>query len=189
MDATKATVHVEIPGGTGAPTCLDGTTFDSTAATSCSPTVATGDGGVGGVIVPPPPDGGTTVTGSGGARVDAGSRDAASASTGSGGSGTTGPGAGGSTGAGGASVVADSGSGTAGDIGVGGTAGTSVVPPIGQDAAVINNGTPGGPGAVQGGCSCRVGANSPANRGNDMAAGLAIVAGLVGTRVRRRRRA
>jgi MYXO-CTERM domain-containing protein len=60
--ADKATVQIKIDGGTGAPVCLDGTTFDATAPRSCGGVAVTSD--------PPAPQpvgatgGGGNVTGS-----------------------------------------------------------------------------------------------------------------------------
>jgi hypothetical protein len=188
MDATKATVHVEVAAGTGGPPiCLDGTTYVPSATECTGPATGGGDAG-GGIIIPPPPDAGST-TGAGG-RADAGSGaagalapDARAAGGGAGASGAPGTG-----GAGGSTVVSNtdaSSNGGGGDVGVGGSAGQAGG--IGT-ADAANLGTPGGPNPVEGGCSCRVGAaNPPATRGGDLAAGFAVLAGVMGLRLRRRR--
>jgi MYXO-CTERM domain-containing protein len=195
MDATKATVHVEVANGTGGPVCLDGTPYVASTTMCGAPTSGTGDAGGGGIIVPPPPDGGGVTPGTGGAQVDAG-REAgrpptpeagAGGATGTGGA-TSGTGGGGG-GAGGGTVVADAApTGSAGDIGAGGTGSPGTAGNNGGGQAGSNPLNPGNPpGPVQGGCSCRVGANSASRSGNDVAGGLALLLGLAGTRMRRRR--
>jgi len=198
MDATKATVHVEITNGTGGPVCLDGTPYVAGATMCGPPATSAGDGG-GTIIVPPAPDAGSTpVGGTGGARVDAGREAGAVTTPEAGASGATGsggatPGSGGAAGTGGATPGtgggggAGGGMGTAGDVGVGGT-GSPGTAGDGPGQAGSNASTPGvPPGAVQGGCSCRVGANSTSRGGSDVAGGLALLFGLAGTRLRRRR--
>jgi hypothetical protein len=93
-DATKATVQVQITGGTGAPTCLDGTTVTAPGPQSCGAATA-GTGGASG--------GGTggAAGGTGGARGTGGA-------LGAGGAPGTGGRAGGGTDAG-SSVMADAG--------------------------------------------------------------------------------
>jgi MYXO-CTERM domain-containing protein len=188
MDATSATVHVEVTGGTGAPTCLDGTTYVPSATQCSGPTGGAGDAGGGSVIVPPPPDAGSTPV----ARADAG-RDA-STGTAAPDSGTAGGGTGGAAGAagaagagggagGGTSTTGTGGTG-AGATGTGGTGQAGTL--VNQDAATSNSGPPSVT-PVEGGCSCRVGAaGAPANRSNDVAAGFMVLLGLAGARLRRR---
>ena len=101
VSATQATVTVDIEGGTGAPTCLDGTTFTAPGPGPESCGAATG------------PTGGASGTGSGGN----------TGTTGSGGTTATG-GRTGTTGSGGTTVMPGSG-GAVGTNGSGGSAGSS----------------------------------------------------------------
>ena len=65
ISATSAVINVEVPNGTGGPTCIDGTTLSGTGGT-CD----------GGVAVIPPFDAGALEPDAGGARSDAGAKDA-----------------------------------------------------------------------------------------------------------------
>jgi hypothetical protein len=186
MDAQKATVQVDMPNSAGTgPVCLDGTAFDPAASTSCSATVVGTDAGPPVII-----DAGGVVTGAGGARADAG-RDAATADAGRGGAG----GAAGATGVGGDTPIGIGAGGTVLGDGSLGAAGEFVVPnPDGstggpmagaaQDAAAPAASSPGAENPVQGGCGCRVGADTGRGNRAGLGAGMVLFAALIGARRR-----
>jgi hypothetical protein len=129
VSATQATVTVTIDGGTGAPLCLDGTTFTAPGPgpESCGATLpgAGGASGTGGAS--PPGSGGATSTGgataTGGATGTAGRGGSGVAGRGGGGGGARG--SGGVTGSGGVAAGSGGASGTGGRpaAGSGGTSG------------------------------------------------------------------
>jgi MYXO-CTERM domain-containing protein len=170
ISATSAVINVEVPNGTGGPTCIDGTTLSGTGGT-CD----------GGVAVIPPFDAGEVELDAGGARGDAGSKDAggatgktdsgetrgsdASVSTGSEGGGTSG-----SSNEGGGSAVAEE---------DGGSAGADA-----SRSMALEN--PAGTGDKSSGCACEsVGASPAAPSGAWASLG---VLGLMALRTKRRRR-
>ena len=183
LDAQKASVKVEIPGGTGAPVCLDGTDFTAPGPgiESCAMAPASPSG------APPSfSDGGVTPNPTGDAGMQA-PRDAGPES-GAGGSGGTGAGgAGGSgidnpnPGVGGSGPMADASSGTGGRAGLGGSGAARDSGAAGSGPSTSNTGQ-----AVSGsGCGCRVG-------GTERSGGSASIALLLGLglllRLGRRRR-
>ena len=201
ISATGATVTVSYPnGGSGSPTCIDGTALTAPGPTSCSASTGTGGTtGTGGS----PATGGTTgaagakgtggSTGAAGAKGTGGSTGAAGARgtggttiTGTGGSPTTGgaggSGKGGTTGTGGSPTVTGTGgspitTGTGGLTGTG-TGGSGTAPGSGGSS-------PDESGTVTGGCSCSFDSSHPAGSGS----GLWLALGLVGlVRVRRARK-
>ncbi len=206
ISATGATVTVSYPnGGSGSPTCIDGTALTAPGPTSCGAS-STGTGGTTGT-------GGSTATGSGGSTATGGTTGAAGAK-GTGGSTATGAagarGTGGTTGAAGARGTGGATTtGTAGGSGKGGATGTGGATTVtGTGGATTgaggtSNGTGGATGAgtggsgtapgaggsgsgetasVTGGCSCSFDPSHPAGSGS----GLWLALGLVGL-VRARR--
>jgi hypothetical protein len=184
IDAEKAVVQVDYPGGSGGPpTCIGGAMLTAPGPTTCAGAV-TPDGGV--VL---PPDSGPI--GTGGA-AGAGGRDA-----GRGGSG-------GSAGAAGGAVDAGqggAGSGTGGAVGTGGEpttstttstttgAGTGVTAGTTSTTTGVAGSTTGGPRTpvsdLDGGCACKMGAGT--QRGNGAASTFALL-GFAGLAFGRRRR-
>jgi MYXO-CTERM domain-containing protein len=180
ISATGASVTVSYPnGGTGSPTCIDGTALTAPGPTSCagSTTGAGGTTGTGGT----PGTGGTT--GAAGAKGTGGT-------TGTGGAKGTGgtTGAAGAKGTGGATTVTGTGGtpppGTGGAIGTGGTPGTG-------GAGAVSSGAGGTTpdetaGTLTGGCSCSFDAAHPAGSAPGLWLALGGLVGLV--RVRRPRK-
>jgi MYXO-CTERM domain-containing protein len=169
-NGTKATIKVEFTGGgSGAPTCLDGTMVTAPGPQSCGGGGPIGTGGAGGA--------GTG--GSGGGSTSAGGAG------GSGGRGTGG--AAGDTGTAGATTGTTSGgnatSGTGGQAGDGTGSGSS--------GAGMSGGAGGGPQVVKraasdldGGCSCRAAGARTTGASSAAWLALALVAPLVGRRRR-----
>jgi hypothetical protein len=165
FDATQASITVTITGGTGANTCIDGSTLSGSGPTSCAAS-STGSGGAGGAGGGTGGAGGAggkgTGVGGAGAGGHAGSPGAGGAAAGSSGtmgtggakggsSGATGTGgAGGATGSGGSGTGGASGgttgSGGATSPGTGGASGGST----GNGGATGSGGTPGTGGAKGG---------------------------------------
>jgi len=149
VSATQATVTVDIQGGTGAPTCLDGSAFTvpGPGPESCSD--ATGAVGTGGMPAMPGTGGMTGMTATGG-------KPGSGGTTGSGGmTGTTGTGGstastGGATGSGGSPTTA-----TGGRTGTGGRGGGA--PPAGSGGSVSSSGGVSGTGGGTGGSAIVVG--------------------------------
>jgi uncharacterized membrane protein YgcG len=164
-NATKATIKVEFEGGgSGMPTCLDGTTLTAPGPQSCG-NDDTGSGGA---------------AGSGGASGGAGS-GGSGGSAGAGGSFTGTPGTGGATGSGGSSSQGGGAAGHAGATGGGGATGGAA----GHAGALLQD-QPGGAPEMVGTCSCRaVGVSSTASIANAWRAAPAL--GLIGVLLRRRR--
>jgi MYXO-CTERM domain-containing protein len=184
IDSQKATVQVDYPGGTGEPTCMDGTALTPPGPVDCIGAV-TPDGGTA-----PIPDSGPTGTGGGGRDGGSGTggagRDGGSDAAGGGRGGASGGptdggasgGSGGATSSGGAAgSTAGSGgaiTGSAGSAPAGGAGGSSVV---GSSVGAGGSSRPGaGAGELDGGCSCRVGAPPTSSRSPlaALAAGLAL---------------
>ena len=154
VSATQATVTVDIQGGTGAPTCLDGSTFAAPGPGPESCGVATG------------PSGGASGTGSGGT---AGTRGSGGA-TGSGGT-TVMPGSGGAPGTTGSGGSTSS---------TGGTTGTGGRPATGSGGRAGSTGSGGSTTSAGSGGSVAAsgGATGSGGRGSG---GSAVVAGSGGT--------
>jgi MYXO-CTERM domain-containing protein len=182
VSATQATIAVDLPAGTGGPTCIDGSSFAAPGPgpESCSGVVATGAGGAGGA-------GGTTM-GAGGA-TGAGGTTGAGGATGAGGTtgaaGRAGSGAAGTTGAAGSPPSPTGGaSGAAGTTGAAGEMGMSTgaagAPPSTTGAAGAQAPHEAGGEVIGHGCGC---ATAPAE------GSLAAFAGLVAIALARRRRA
>jgi len=166
VSATQATVTVDIQGGTGAPTCLDGSTFAAPGPgpESCGPATSpaggssgTGSGGTAGAR------GSGGVSGTGGTGVMPGSGGSGSGTTGSGGStsstgGATGTGgrsttaSGGRPGSGGSTSPAGSGGSAASSGGSGGsgTGGSAIVVGSGGTQAGSGGNASGGSGGSKG---------------------------------------
>ena len=165
LDAQKATIQVDYPGGTGAAsTCVDGTALTPPGPTTCAGAV----GLDGGVILP----GDSGVIGSGGSGGTSGSRDGGR-DTGSGGSSGSvfdATGSGTSTGAGGSVGGSTIGSGTSGSAGAAGS---------GRNQAKASD--------LEGGCDCRIAAGASSG-GKDRRA-LLLALALLGSVISRRRRA
>src|SRR5258708_22364635 len=158
IDPQKAVVQVDYPGTTGGPTCMDGTALTPPGPLDCAGAVTT-DGGV-----VTPPDGGfagSTVGGRDAGRGGggAGGRGGA-AGSGPAGSGRVG-GAGGAAGAAGSTPGATGGNpttGGAGSPGAGGL-GTGTGPATGGSGiGGAVHPRPAGSDNLEGGCSCRLGA-------------------------------
>ena len=169
-----AQIYVEIEGGTGEPTCLDGSTIVPPGSTVCADTTG-GVGGVGGV------GGMAGMAGSGGTGGSGG--DATGGTGGSGGTagtgetgGTSGASPGGSTGAGGTAGAGGTGGEPVGLAGSGGSAGGTVVPP------------PAESGTIEGGCACKVGAPTDKHGAGSWSFALAVAAFAASLRRRRARR-
>jgi MYXO-CTERM domain-containing protein len=187
ISATGATVDVSYPnGGSGSPTCIDGSTLAAPGPTSCGGVASgtgggTGSGGAGAT-------GGST--GSGGATATGGSSGrggtggSASGSGGRSGSGGTGAGTGGMTGlpgtGGGSGGVGAGAGGTPGSAsGTGGSA-------TGGTTTAGGTGVDGAPGeTLMGGCSCTTEPGGTGRGGG--AVWLSVALGLTLIRARRRR--
>jgi MYXO-CTERM domain-containing protein len=187
MDAQKATIKVDITGGSGAPMCVGGTPFTAPGPgpESCAagPAVPSGappsisDGGL------PPIGGGSdasTPRDAGMEAIGGDMRGSAGGAGGAGGSGIDNPGpTGGTGGAGtggtGGAPATTGGTGAAGRGGSGGQAGSGMSATGGKTE----------PPAVVSGCGCRVG-DSGQSGGTPALLALGLVA-LVGLRRRRRR--
>src|SRR5262245_37093092 len=153
VSATQATIKVDIMSGTGAPTCLDGSTF---AVPGPGPESCGGGGGAGAR------GGGTGSGGRGGAGGAGGAAGRGGAGGAAGRGGTTG------TGGGGGGRGGTGGGGAGGTPGVGGEGGES-----GEDA-----GSDDGGGMTlrpaSGGCSCEVGAGTHGGSTGSFALYLAV---------------
>jgi len=177
VSATQATVTVTIDGGSGAPTCLDGSTF--TAPGPGPESCGTETGPVGGAA------GATGTTGSGGATMSMGSGGGPGAGGrggSGGGAGRAGSGSGGRTGSGGGTNPAGSGgAGSGGATGTGSGGSGGPIPTGGGASAASGgtsgsgggNGTGGGHGAGSGG------ADQPGSGGSSMVSGGSAAAGTV----------
>jgi MYXO-CTERM domain-containing protein len=183
ISATGATVSVTYPNGngSGAATCIDGSTPTAPGPTTCG-AAAPGTGGT------PAATGGTSgaagAPGTGGMRATGGAGGGAAGRPGTGG----GSGAGGKTGTGGTGTLTGSGgitaSGTGGKTGTGGQTGTGGN--LGATAGTDGSGPAAEPdGTVVGGCACTTGTGAPAT---GSAAWLALAVGLTLLRPRRRSR-
>jgi hypothetical protein len=155
-DTTKAVVQITIEGGTGEPTCMDGTTVAAPGPADCGPgSGVIGAGGAGG---------GTTTPGTGG-RAATGSGGRAGTGGASGTGGATSAGTGGRTGSGGSGPLPGTGGGTPGTGGRTGPVGTGGSGP--DDVSGTGGAGPTGPGAVTpggvtGSCACTTdGGTSP----------------------------
>jgi MYXO-CTERM domain-containing protein len=161
VSATQATITVTVQGGTGAPTCLDGTTFT---APGPGPESCGAGGGLTGAA-------GATGTGSGGAsgggKGGAGGRASAGGATGTGSGGGPASGTGGRAGSGGA--MASSGSGGAVTAGSGGALGTGSGGSMGSGSGG-SSGTGGTGGAIAGtgGSETRPGTGTGGNAPNEV---------------------
>jgi hypothetical protein len=168
---TKATIKVEfMGGGTGAPTCLDGTTVTAPGPQSCGGPVGTGGtggtGGVGGA-------GGSTSAGGAGGAATGGAGGSTSAG-GASGSGVTTTGTGGAAGAGTSSSTVGTGPTTTGASGAGTSGGAGGEPPrVTRRASDLD-----------GGCSCRAVGTSSGSMSSTW-----LVLALVAPLARRRRAA
>jgi hypothetical protein len=210
MDADKATVTVDITGGAGDPTCLDGTTLPGSGPPTCGGGGVfdaglggtCGSGGAGGA-------GGSGAAGAAGAggsmlsndagAVTGGARDAGNAepieagNAGRGGAGGADVGIGGNDvgSAGDGAGVIGGGTGGAFAVGVGGASGVSS---SGTSSAEASPGTApsdlrshADPSDVQGGCSCRTVARGESASGSGRAAWAALLVGFGAVRRRKRR--
>jgi len=181
VSATQATVTVDIQGGTGAPTCLDGTTFTAPGPgpESCGSATGaaggaggmTGTTGSGGATVMPGSGGKTGTTGSGGGTASTGG------TTGSGGRATTGTGGGtGVAGHGGTSSAAGSGGTTAASGGVSGSGGQGT----GGSAVIAGSGgTHAGSGGSGSGGTKGSGGSEQSGSGGSAPAGAGATDGVV----------
>ncbi len=204
ISATGATVTVSYPnGGTGSPTCIDGTALTAPGPTSCTgsttgtggttgttatggTTGAAGAKGTGGTTgaAGAKGTGGTTTTGAAGAKGTGGTT-----TTGTGGS-TTGTGTGGSTtvtGTGGSTTTGTGGNGTTTGAGGTSTSGNGGATGAGTGGAGAGSATPidETPATLTGGCSCSFDAAHPS--GSPPGLWLAL-GGLVGVGLVRARR-
>jgi len=176
ISATGASVTVSYPnGGTGSPTCIDGTALTAPGPTSCTGSTA-GTGGT---------------TGTGGTPATGGTTGAAGAKGTGGTTGTGGAkGTGGTTGTGGSPTV----TGTGGSpTGTGGTtsAGTGGIPGTGG-SGTVSSGAGGTspdetPATLTGGCSCSFDAAHPAGSAPGLWLALGGLVGLVRARRPRKR--
>ena len=209
ISATGATVTVSYPnGGTGSPTCIDGTALTAPGPTSCAASTtgtggttgaagATGTGGTTGAAGAKG-TGGTTTTGAAGARGTGGTTGAAGA-RGTGGTTTTGTGGtagasgkGGSTGSGGATTVTGTGGSTT--TGAGGSSisiGTGGATGSGTGGTGTTSGaggsTPNETPTLKGGCACSFDPSHPAGSGPGLWLALSGLFGLVRARRPRKR--
>lgn len=194
ISATGATVSVTYPnGGTGSPTCIDGTALTAPGPSlgSCTGSPpATGAGGATtgtGGITGTTGGGGARSTGTGGTTTGTAGRSGMSATGGTNGSAGR-SGSGGATATGGTTVVTGSGGvrGTGGSSNTGGATGGSATG--GTNGLTGSGGTAGlgAPGeTLTGGCSC---STDPAHPGSRTAVWLSLAVGLVLARGRRRNR-
>ncbi len=173
ISATGAVINVEVPNGTGGPTCIDGTTLSGTGGT-CD----------GGVAVIPPFDAGVVEPDAGGARRDAGSKDAGNAT------GKTDSGEPGETGGRDASVSthADAGgtSGSSNEDGGSSGAEEDAGFAVADASRSVGQESPAGRGDEASGCACESVGASPAGPSGAWAS-LGVL-GLVALRTKRRRR-
>jgi len=170
-DTNSASVTVTITGGTGANTCVDGTTLAGSGPDTC------GSG----------PDGGTTGTDSG--TTSAGGAAGTGGRAGSGGSGAGGRGAGGAPGSGGAPGAGGATGAGGSSPGAGGTsagAGGSAAGAGGSASGAGGSTGAGETSAVNGGCACDLGA--PAGRTAQMSHLALLLGGGALVILRRRRR-
>jgi MYXO-CTERM domain-containing protein len=192
ISATGASVSVTYPnGGSGSPTCIDGTALTAPGPTSCSgsPTGGGGTTGTGGTTTGTGGGGGARTTGTGGASsTGIGGRGGSNATGGT--NGTAGRSGSGGASTGGTTGVTGTGGGTggarAGSGGSNGTGGSG----SGGTTSPGGPGTGGSPGAtagqtLTGGCSCSTDPAQPGTRG---VVWLSLAMGLVLVRARRRER-
>jgi MYXO-CTERM domain-containing protein len=189
VSATQATIQVMITGGSGDPTCLDGTTFAAPGPgpESCGASTTTGAGGTAGTTGAGGAAGATGAGGAAGTGGGMGGRGGAGGARSDGGAGSGGPDAGsmvsgtggmvGGSGAGGAVVGGTGGKGGTAGGGAGGVLG-------GTGAATGGLGHEMNPGTVVGGCACDLGGGR-APAGTSWLIGLGSLA-LAGFRRRRR---
>jgi len=193
ISATGASVTVTYPsGGSGSPTCIDGTTLTAPGPTACTAST-TGTGGT-------PGTGGTTGTGGTpgtGGTTGTGGVKGTGGTTGSGGvkgtGGTTGSGgAAGKSGTGGSTMVTGSGGssisiGTGGATGLGGTTGSGGSISTGAGGTTPGATPPDDTTSLTSGCACSFDATHPGGRSNQLGLTSAGLLGLVFARRRRKR--